>query len=283
VTTLYTTTSDGYFAAVGARLLAGRDFTAGESETSQPVSIINDVLARQLFGEPAAAVGQTVRFQFMRGPVVSTVVGVVEAIRYGGLRAELKPELYQHYRQTILPPGTLVYRSTGSPVALVPGIRAVLARVDPSSTVTLDRWGTFDDRLTRAIAQPRFFLVLIGVFAAAALLLAAFGIHGTLSFWVAERRRELGIRLALGADRRAIARLVIGRGLRLAMIGIACGLAISLASGRLVAQLLFEVSPADPLTLAAAAAALLALAALVCGVPARRATRLDPVATLRAD
>lgn len=282
ITTVYVISSEGYLATIGARLLAGRDLEAHDTEGARPVAVINDVLARQLFGSPDEAIDRLVEFDFMRGPVALTVVGVAEAIRHDGLQGSLRPELYQTYRQATVFPGSLVYRTGKDPLQSAPAIRSVLARSDPTGTITLEHWTTMETRMSRAIAQPRFFLVVTGVFAAVALVLAGFGIYGTLSFWVAERRRELGIRLALGASGSGVAKLVVGRGLALATAGVATGLAASVASSRLLSNLLFEVSPTDVWTLGLAASILMAVAVAVCVIPARRAMRTDPLESLRA-
>jgi predicted permease len=281
VLTLSTVVSDGYLPTVGARLLAGRDLDPGDTGGSVPVAVINDVLARRLFGDAQTAIGRTVSFQYMRGPVTLQVVGVVDAIRYDGLRGELKAELYQHYQQAILPPGVLVYRGVGTPPSYVPQMRGILAKLDPSRSVTLEGYTSLEQRLDRAFAQPRFFLVLAAAFALAALSLASLGLYGTLSHWIAERRRELGIRVALGANAAAILRLVMRRGLWLAGSGAMIGVVTSLVSAQMLSGLLFGVSPSDPRPLLGAALGLVVLSAMTCLAPARRATQIDPLETLR--
>lgn len=276
IPTVYSIASEGYFATVGTRILAGRDLLPTDDMSAPQVALINEVLARQLFGDERLAIGRTVSFEHMRGPVTVSVAGVFEAIRYDGLRGSLKPELYQSFRQAPMYPGTLVYRTTSAPASFAPAIRTVLAQVDPTKTVTLDGWTTLEARRDRAIAQPRFFLVLVGVFAATAVVLAMFGIHGTLSHWTSERRRELSIRVALGADRWAIARLVISRGIALTAIGIAMGLAVTVTGAGLLSQLVYGVSSTDPLTLGVVAMALIIFAAGICAIPARRAMAVDP-------
>ena len=281
ISTVYSIASDGYFATVGARLLVGRDIADTDNSGAPPVAVINDVLARRLFGDARHALDKTVSFQHMRGPVGATVVGVFEAIRYDGLRGQLRAELFQSYQQAPVYPGVLVYRAAQAPLRLAPAIRTVLAQVDPSSTVTLERWTTLEAREDRAIAQPRFFLVVVGTFAITAVILAMLGIHGTLSHWITERRRELGIRVALGADRWTIARLVILRGIGLATAGVAIGLVITLIGGSVLSNVLFGVSATEPATLMLVAVGVVVFAAAVCTLPARQAMALDPVETLK--
>ncbi|MEZ5317472.1 MAG: ADOP family duplicated permease [Vicinamibacterales bacterium] len=272
--------SPGYFRTVGARLVEGRDFTDADVDTTERVAIVNDVLARALWGD-ASPVGQRLEFGYFSGPTPATVIGVVHRIQYDDLSAELRPELYLTYRQAIVVPMQLVFRADGDPVASVPAIRAALARVEPGGVVTLDQVTRLDARIGTLLAPPRFYLMLVASFALMALLLAALGIYGTLSFWLGERRRELGIRLALGASPGALARRIVGRGLILAGAGLAAGLVLTLAGGRLVAHLLYGVTPADAPTLAGASLALVLVALGACALPARRAMGVDAVEVMR--
>jgi predicted permease len=274
--------SEGYFSAAGARIVAGRDFSVEDRADRPSVAVINDVLARHLF--PAGeAVGRDVTFNFMRGPVRATVVGVIAPIRYEGLTGDFKPEVYLTFRQGLVLPLSLVYRVAGDPAAVIPAIRAALREADPAGAVTLDGVASFDTRLSQQLARPRFFLVLVGSFAGIGFLLAALGIYGTLSFWIAQHRREFGVRLALGATRSQVSGLVVRRGMAFAGVGVAVGLGITVTIGHLLESLLFGVAPTDVATLVAAGAILLAVAAAVCAVPARRAARVDPIETLRAE
>jgi putative ABC transport system permease protein len=191
--------------------------------------------------------------------------------------------VYQTFRQGLVLPLSLVYRVAGDPAAVIPAIRAALREADPAGAVTLDGVASFDTRLSQQLARPRFFLVLVGSFAGIGFLLAALGIYGTLSFWIAQHRREFGVRLALGATRSQVSALVIRRGMAFAGAGVAIGLAITVTIGRLLESLLFGVAPTDLVTLVAAGLILLVVAAAVCAVPARRAARVDPIETLRAE
>ena len=272
--------SEDYFAAVGAQLIEGRDFSTDDRAGQPVVVVINDVAARHLW-PGTSAVGKTIEYDFMRGRVTAEVVGVIKAIRYDGLQSAAKPELYGTFRQGIVLPASLVFRASEHPLASIPAIRAALRDADPTGAVMLDGVAAFEDRMASQFARPRFFLALVGTFAAIAFVLAALGIYGTLSFWIAERRRELGIRIALGATRRQVAQLVIRRGLAVAGIGLVVGVVVTLNAARYLQSLLFGVSPTDPTTIAAAAAVLGTVAILGCWLPARRAAGVDPLETLR--
>lgn len=275
-------TSEGYIAAVGARLLEGRDFTEFDRADQPTVAIINDVLARHLF-PGQSAVGKSVRYDFMRGPVQAQVIGVVHAVQYDGLAGQTKPEIYMNFRQHLAAPMSLVVRATVEPMMVVPSVRSAVTAADPTRAVTIDGIATLDDQLSKQFARPRFFLTLVGTFALIGLLLAGLGLYGMLSFWTAQHRRELGVRLALGATREQVAGLVVRRGLLVVGIGLAAGLGLTLATGRYLESLLFGVPATDPMTLLASAAVLLVVAAVVCVVPGRHAASVDPIETLRAD
>ena len=275
-------TSDGFVGAVGARLIEGREFDAGDRLDRPVVAMINDVVARH-FWPGETPIGKTIEYDFMRGRVTAEVIGVIASMRYDGLQGASKPELYGTFRQGIVFPASLVFRTGSDPVTAVPSIRAAVREVDPTKSVTLDAVAAFGDRLSAQLARPRFFLALVGTFATIAFALAALGVYGTLSFWIAEHRRELGIRLSLGATRRNIAQLVVRRGLTVAGVGLTAGLLVTLGAGRYLQSLLFGVSAADPLTLTLAAAALGTVAIAACWLPARRAASVDPVEVLRRD
>jgi ABC-type antimicrobial peptide transport system permease subunit len=224
-----------------------------------------------------------VTYDYFRGDITAEVIGVVSALRYEGLRADLRPEFYRSYRQTIVAPSYLVVRTSADPLALLPAIRARLAHIDPSRTVTLADASTLAMRQARVSARPRFYLIVFGSFAAIAFVLSAFGIHGTMAFWMRERWREMGIRMALGASRRELAGLLVRRGVGLALTGVAAGLAVAAAGGRFMESLLFHVRPTDAPSLAIAVLLLVGLAYAICLALGRRFSALDPAATLRVE
>ncbi|MGH9480870.1 MAG: ADOP family duplicated permease [Terriglobales bacterium] len=276
-----------YFQAMGMRLLHGREFTENDTGAAPPVAIVDDSFARRFFSGPdalAAALGQRI----VLDGKVRTIVGVVGHVMNSGLNGSSGPDVmvqtFIPQEQSDLNVGALsfVVRSrTGDPMRLLTAAVAQVNAVDPDQPV--DDIKTMDQRIALSLAQRRLTLWLMGVFALLALALAAIGIYGVLNYAVAQRRHEIGVRMALGAGRGRVLAEVLGQGMRLALIGAACGLAGALALGRFGRAFLFGVSAADPLTLAAAPALLLAIAALACCLPARRATRVDPVIALRGE
>jgi len=275
-------TSEGYFEAMGSRVIAGRDFAESDTPEAGAVAIVNDVLAKQLWPNENP-VGRHVTYQYMKGPANVQVVGVVPAMRYNHLAADVGPEIYVTFRQGINTPLTVVAKGPLDASALTAAMRASVTLADPTRGVTLSDISTLDARLARVLARPRFYLVMVAVFATVACLLAAFGVYGTMMFWVGERWREFGIRIALGASRADVTSLLVRHGLTFAATGLAAGLAAAVAGQRLIAGLLFQVAPSDPLVLGVAVALLAAAAVVAAVVPARRVARVDPVSTLRAE
>jgi putative ABC transport system permease protein len=218
-----------------------------------------------------------------------TIVAVVSDIRQMGADAPVKPEMYVPFRQaapywskapySFFTPRDLVVRTSGDPQSLVAAVRQAIHEVDPYQPVTGVR--TMDEVLGFETAQRRVGMILLTAFAALALLLAALGIYGVLAFFVVRHTREIGVRLALGARPSDVLRLVVGRGMKLALAGVGLGLAASFGLARLLASMLYEVSPGDPATYALVALLLAAVALVACLVPARRATKVDPMVALR--
>jgi predicted permease len=270
--------SPGYFRTMGIPFLRGRDFTNGDHETSPAVAIVNRSLVERLLpGQDP--LGQRIRWG-RQGRRVE-VVGVVGDVRHRGLDARPRPELYVPFRQTQYGSLTLVVRAAGDPLALAAAVKSQLYAIDPGQPVTA--LATMKDLLSDSVAGPRFQVTLLGSFAAVALALACVGIYGVISELVAQRTREIGIRLALGGRGADVLGLLLRQGLRLTSLGIALGLAGAFAVTRLLGTLLFEVSPHDPVTYGAVSSLLFAAALLACGVPAWRATRVDPMRALRCD
>ncbi len=213
-----------------------------------------------------------------------TIVGVVADVKSSTVDAGDEPAIYTPYRQRQAGWqrfGTLVVRAAGDPAALIKPVQRAVWSVDP--TLPLAGVETLRERLARSLAQERFNAVAVGVFAAVALALAVLGIYGMLAFAVERRRREIGVRMALGAGRGELLRSVIGRGMAAAGLGVVAGLAAALLTGRAIAALLFEVEPTDAAVLAGAVLCVAAGAFLGCYLPARRASRVDPVLALRDD
>ena len=274
--------SPDYFATVGIPILRGRGFTGFDREDASPVALINEAAVRAFFpGEDP--LGQTIVFGWTRDDVQVTgeVVGVVADVRQFGLASEPVAEVYLAHAQVPNASMTVVARAAGDPLTLVPGIRAELQGLDPS--LAAGRFRTLEQDMSASAAQPRFYMLLLAIFAAVALVLASIGIFGVTSYTVSQRTREIGIRMALGADPSAVLRQVVGRAVALASVGVALGLAAAGALTHVLSSLLYGVSATDPLTYALVALAFGTVAALASLLPARRATRVDPLVVLRSD
>ncbi len=269
----------GYFQAMGVRLLAGRDFSSSDQAGSPLVAVINRTLAEQ-FWPGQGAVGKRLKFgrpESDRSWI--EVVGVVSDIKQYGLDQEAVPEIYFTYLQSNRHRMHFVVRTSGESAAMSRMMRQAATELDPNLPVQNAR--PLDEQVSASIVRPRFYMLLLGSFALAALGLACVGLYGSLSYLVRQRRRELGIRLALGAGHVTIMGLVVGRGMALAAAGIALGMAAAAAASRLLEGYVFAIGVTDPTTYGLAALCLSAVALLACCLPARRAVRVDPAATLR--
>jgi putative ABC transport system permease protein len=267
-------------------LVRGRVFDARDEERAPPVVIVNDALANKYFAglDP---IGRRLKVGGPERPIGPnnpwmTVVGVVGDVKYSGLDAAPEPTYYLPHRQSTWRGQYVVVRATsspGDPRTLANSAREIVAALDKNIPVTAVH--TMDELMVASTAPPRFRTVLVTVFALVGLLLAAIGIYGVMAYAVAERTHELGVRIALGADRGSVLRLVLGEAAALAAAGIAIGLAGAFAATRLIHSLLFGVTSTDAVTFAGISV-LLAVTALVASyVPARRAMRVDPMIALR--
>ena len=273
----------GYLEALGLQLKAGRLIAESDAPQTQPVAVVNEAMARTYFAG-GDALGK--RFK-VGGPDAErpwvTVVGVVGDLRQMGIEAPAKPEMYLPYKQVNyqpwFAPAHLVVRSSGEPGGLVASVRREVHAVDPEQPVSNVQ--TMAEILGEEAAQRRTGMLLLATFAGLALLLASLGIYGVLSFFVAQHTQEIGVRLALGARPRAILALVLGKGMRLALAGLALGLCGALMLTRFIESQLFGVSASDPLTYAALALLLALVALVACYLPARRAMKVDPMVALR--
>ena len=241
------------------------------------MAVIDAALARR-FWPGESAVGHRLRFGSDEASWL-TVVGVVGDVKHGGLAAAQDEHIYQPLRQNPQRSLSLVLHTAGDPSALIPAVRAAVHDVEPDQPIYNVR--TLEQIVTASVSRPRFNMLLLAVFAGLAVLLAAVGIYGVLADAVVQRTREMGVRMALGARRMDVLRLVVGQGMALTGAGIGCGLVASLFLTRVLRSLLFGVSATDPATFAGVALLLGAVALLACLVPARRATRLDPLVALR--
>jgi putative ABC transport system permease protein len=273
--------SRDYFKTMAIPVHAGREFTEQDVLNSPAVIVINDTAARRFWPGEQALGKQIV----MPGPnktnVTLTVVGVTGDVRQSGLGIEPRPEIFLNYLQPA-PPWpwlTLVVQTTPDPLPLAPAIKSAARSVDRD--VPLVNARTMDEILSGSLAEPRVYTWLLAVFAALALALAAVGLYGVVSYMVAQRTHEMGIRMALGADRGGVIRLVLRQGLGLTLIGTAIGVAAALGVMQLLTKLMPSVRPSDPLTLAGASVLLIAVALIASVLPARRAARVDPMVALR--
>jgi putative ABC transport system permease protein len=282
--------SPGYLAAMRIPLHRGRGFTDQDRKGAPLVMIINERLAREAFPgqDPIGKRIACCDSDPDNGPSWKTVIGVVADVRAQDMSQPADPEFYLPLAQTpdlawnwIQRSMTIAARGAGDPMRLVPGIREAARSVDPS--LPLYQIGTMDDRITRSLAQARFSTALLTVFGAMALLLAGIGVFGVISYGVSQRTQEIGVRVALGAAQGDVVRLIVRHGARLAGVGLLIGLAGALIATRLLATLLYQVSPTDPPTFLIGAAVLGASALAAAALPALRAARLDPAIALRAE
>jgi len=282
--------SGDYFPALGVKLVAGRLFTASDGPDSEAVAIVNRTLARHFF--PNGALGRRIKFGIRGSAPWLTIVGVVADVKQGALSEDAVPGIYQPLAQT--PEATvgdplaggvrarhLIVRTQGDPAAMAHALTAAVRSLDPG--LAIGKVQTLTEMVHESSAAQRFDTVLLGWFAGIAVLLAALGSAGVLSYTTAQRTREIGIRVALGAERRAIFRMVVGRGVQLAGLGVAVGAVAAFAATRLMANLLYRVSPHDPWSFVTACAVLVLVAVAAAVIPARRALRVDPMSALRQE
>ena len=268
-----------YFATLGVRLLEGRLFTPADTGGNFPVVVASRSWARKYYPDASALGRKLVRGGCTECPL-TTIVGVVDDVRYAGLNGPadgVYSPLAEGWPRTV----NLFVRTAVSPPEVLERVRAALRSVDPG--VPLDDATTMEERINASVAEPRHWTALLGAFAAAALTLAAVGIFGMLSYAVSTRRREIGVRMALGARQRTVVGMIVGRGLAHAALGTALGLVAALVGTRSVAVVLFGVSARDPVTLGTVTAILLGVALMACWLPARRAAAIDPMEAIRVE
>ncbi len=270
--------SPGYFGALGIPVVAGRNFEARDDENAPPVAVVNQTFAKRFFPNEEA-VGKRIRM----GETWMSIVGVVGDVKQGGLTRAVSPEMFAPYTRPLWPGMTqnmsLVVRAQGDPAALAPAIKREVLSVDPNQPVYSVY--TMEQVLERSVSGRRLNMLLLTIFAVLAVTLAMIGIYSVMSYLVTQHTREIGIRMALGAQPRDVLRLILGQGLWLALLGVVLGAVGALALTRLMSNLLFGVTATDPLTFVVGAALLLLTALLACYIPARRAMKVDPLIALR--
>jgi len=269
-----TSISADYPRLVGMTLVRGQWLSASEPKGV----LINESLARQDF-TGVDPIGKRIQLPWIRDRSFATIVGVVADMKYSKIDAEPAPEVFVNYAGAQLFGITIAIRTQGDPLATAPTIRTTVAHVDPTQSVFEVK--TMEQLLAESIAPRRFNLLLLGTFAFAALLLAVIGIYGVVAYAVADRTHEIGIRLALGAHRYRVVRMVVRQGMTSVMVGIAIGLVAAAALTRFIATLLYGVEPTDLSTYGVVTLALAAIAFVASAVPALRAALIDPVTALR--
>jgi putative ABC transport system permease protein len=267
-----------YFEAMGVRLVRGRLFTERDNAGAPKVLIVNDTVARRFFPNEEA-VGKRITFYGSGGPL-SEIVGVVASVRSAELSSQPLIEAYAPDAQYPASSMTFVVRTTAEPTALTAAIRQEIASIDPLQPLSAVR--TMEDVVRTSTAEPRLLSTLTVLFATIAALLAAVGTYGIMAYSVSQRTREIGIRMAMGADRSAVVRGVLGHGVKLIAAGVTIGVLGAIALTSVLTSMLYEVSPTDPAVFAATCAGVIVVALAACYMPARSATSVDPVVVLRA-
>jgi putative ABC transport system permease protein len=274
----YSAVTSDYFRVLKARLIAGRVFDTRDSAQAPGVFVINETLARTYFhGENP--LGRKIVVAYNRQRISREIIGVVGDIRQDAPGAPVRPEVLVHWPQEPWIAATLVIRSKGNTAAIQSQVREAIWSVDKN--VPAYSAQTLNDILYSQVATPRLYMILFGAFSAVAVALAALGVYGLFAYIVGRRTSEMAVRLAVGARRTEIVRMVTCEGLRLSLAGIGLGLLGTIALTRAMRSLLFEVNPTDPLTFGGVAILLLAVALAACYIPARRASKMNPVSALR--
>jgi putative ABC transport system permease protein len=274
----YRVISPNYFRVLGIPVEKGREFTEQDSAESPDVAVINESMARAFWpGEDP--VGK--RLKLGPNPNVgwTQVVGVVRDARNFGLDADVRQEVYQSYEQSPPRRARVVVRTTTDPLSLVGPVRSEVSALNKNMPVS--EVATMEKLLADSVAQKRFSMFLLTAFAAVALLLAAVGIYGVISYSVTQRTQELGLRMAFGAKPRHIRNLIVGQGAKLALVGVGVGLVAALLLTRVLAALLYGVSATDPTVFGGLAILLVGVSLLACFIPARRATKIEPMTAMR--
>ena len=268
-----------YFTVLGIPLLRGRLFSEREQQTENHYAVVSDTLARQMFPNQNP-IGQRLLVSW-NGTGPDEIIGVVGDTKMVSIDEQISPAIYYPYSRTPYTSETVVVRTAGNPAAVASSLVQAVREIDPDLPVSHMR--SMEDVIARSLAQRRIVMLLLAVFAAVALVLATVGIYGVMSYMVSQRTQEIGIRMALGADRGGVIAMVLTHALRLAVIGLAAGCAAAFALTGLLRTMLYDVTPTDPMTFAGVAAILLAVAAVATAVPAMRATRIDPLTALKAE
>ena len=276
--------SAGYFKTMGMQLREGREFTEHDNASAEPVIVVNETFARRMWpGE--SALGKQMKQGWPETPAELSpwrrVVGVINDVKLEGVDQDTPMQVFMPYPQNPARSVAIIARTSVDPASLGPSLTSIVQSLDRETPVT--RILPMTELMSAAVARQRLSTVILAVFAGVAILLAAVGLYGVVSHGVTERTREIGVRMALGAERASVLRLFVFGGIKLAAVGTAVGLAGAYLLSKWIETLLFQVKPTDPATFAIVASVLLAVAALACYIPARRAARIDPLTALRGD
>ncbi len=277
----YSVICPNYFRTMGIKLISGREFTERDSQNAPGVAVINESLSRRYWPNEDP-VGKRIKIGgFNSNSPWLTVVGIAQDVKQGGLDQQPRPLLFRPYSQAAWPMMSVIVRTAANSGAFLNPIKQALARVEPDRAASGVQ--TMDEVIYQSVGSRRFPMMLLVAFSLLALTLAAVGISGVVAFSVSQRTREIGIRMALGARKVDVIRLVLNRSMTSALIGVVAGLAASFGLTRFLTELLFEVKPMDPVILGSAALILAGVALVACYLPARRATKVDPMIALRCD
>ncbi len=273
----------GYFRAMGVTLVRGRDFTEYDNSKTTPVVVVNRTFARRFFPNQDP-IGKHVRPGIGNGygpgePPMREIVGVVGDVKQSGLNAEVAPEAYAPLAQSPFSPVFVVVRTASDPQTLVGAIRRQIALVDKNEPVYDVK--TLDQYFAESLLLARLITLLLSGFATVAVLLACLGVYGVVSYVTAQRTHEIGVRMAMGSPKLEIIKLIVGEGLRPAVIGVAIGIAISVKAMGLLSSLLYGLKPSDPLTFGVVVLLMTGVTLLASYIPAQRAANLDPMLSLR--
>jgi len=276
--TVYVNVAGGdYFSTLGIPLLKGRAFARSDDDKSPQVAVINEALARRYFADEDP-IGKKINVRFGR-PVTREIIGVVGDVRHAGLDDAPRPEVFLYHPQYPFGSMTYLVRTSADPATVMAAVKSQIWQVNPNQTFY--NISTMEQLIEGTVADRRFNLFLIGAFAALALALAAIGIYGVMSFATSQRTHEIGVRMALGAQPRDVLGLIVRQGMKMTLAGVGLGLIASLGVTRVLSSYLFEVSATDPLTFSGIAILLAGVSLIACYLPARRATKVDPIVALR--
>jgi len=280
--------SPGFFQAMGVRMIAGRPITDADRAGMPLVFVVSQELAERYFPNENA-IGKHITFGWMRDtsavdqgvPTTGEIVGIVADVKQDGPATDVRPATYMAYQQIPFSDMSLLVRSSNDPRLVINAARAQIKAIDPQ--IPTYNVTTMDAVISESVAQPRFYAILLGSFAGIALLLSGLGIYGVIAYSVSQRTRELGIRIALGADRRNVVRLVLRQGMTLIAVGVTAGLLVAVSATRLMSSLLFDVKPLDAATFGAVTVVLVVVAVAATWIPAMRAAGVDPMGAMRAE